>query len=297
MTKKILWVVIAGLIIALVFYLFLYPADYKATFEAKGLPGTINQSLKAWNNEVNGEIVSQDGFGALEQTIKFNDSTHLYAWRFDAIDDSTSTVTVYIKDLDNSVMNRLKKPFEDIPITLQSSKTVTDFYEFLKDHLESIRITFDGESELRSTYCAYVPLEGKQSDKAKGMMQNYNLLASVMGNNNVQLNGPPFVEITHWDVENDSISYNFCFPIIRSDKLPDHQIIKYKRIFAKKTLKATYNGNYITSDRAWYTLMKKAKDLDKEIELTPIEYFYNNPNFGGDELNWKAEVYLPIKNE
>jgi effector-binding domain-containing protein len=295
MTKKILWAVVVSLILALVFYLFLYPADYKVTFEAKGLPGTINQSLKAWNNEVDGDIISQDGFGSLEQTIKFSDSTHIYKWQFDPIDDSTSIVTVNIKDLDNSVMNRLKKPFQDIPIALQSSKTVTDFYEFLKDHLESIRITFDGESELRSTYCAYVPLEGKQSDKAKGMMQNYNLLASVMGNNNVQLNGPPFVEITHWDVEKDSIAYNFCFPIIRSDKLPDHPIIKYKRIFAKKALKATYNGNYITSDRAWYTLMKKAKDLNKEVELTPIEYFYNNPNFGGDELKWKAEIFLPIK--
>ena len=295
MTKKILWAVVLSLFLALVFYLFLYPSDYKVTFEAKGLPGTINQTLKAWNNEVDGEIISQDGFDALEQTIKFNDSTHLYSWQFKAINDSTSTVSVYIKDLDNSVMNRLKKPFQDIPIALQSSKTVTDFYEFLNEHLERIRVTFDGESELRSTYCAYVPLKGKQSDKAKGMMQNYNLLASVMGNNNVELNGPPFVEITHWDVEKDSIAYNFCFPIIRSDKLPDHPIIKYKRIFAKKALKATYNGNYITSDRAWYTLMKKAKDLNQEVELTPIEYFFNNPNFGGDELKWQAEIFLPIK--
>lgn len=295
MTKKILWAVIVGLILALVFYLFLYPADYKVTFEAKGLPGTINQTLKAWNNEIEGEIISQDGFNELEQTIKFNDSTHSYKWYFDVIDDSTSTVTVHIKDMDNSVMNRLKKPFSDIPMALQSSKTVNDFYEFLNDHLERIRITFDGESELRSTYCAYVPLEGKQSDKAMGMMQNYNLLVNVMGNNDVQLNGPPFVEITHWDIENDSIGYNFCFPIIRSDKLPDHSIIKYKRVFAKKALKATYNGNYITSDRAWYTLMKKANDLNKDFELTPIEYFYNNPNFGGDELNWRAEIFLPIK--
>ncbi|NRB84420.1 MAG: AraC family transcriptional regulator [Winogradskyella sp.] len=295
MAKKILWAVVVSLVLVFVFYLFLYPSDYKVTFEAKGLPGTINQTLKAWNNEVDGEIISQDGFDTLEQTIKFNDSTHLYTWQFDAIDDSTSAVTVYIKDLDNSLMNRLKKPFEDIPIALQSSKTVTDFYEFLNEHLERIRITFDGESELRSTYCAYVPLEGKQSDKAKGMMQNYNLLATVMGNNNVQLNGPPFVEITHWDVQKDSIAYNFCFPIIRSDKLPDHPIIKYKRIFAKKALKASYNGNYITSDRAWYTLIKKAKDLNKEVELTPIEYFFNNPNFGGDELKWKAEIFLPIK--
>ena len=125
-------------------------------------------------------------------------------------------------------------------------------------------------------------------------MQNYGLLATVMGSNDVKLNGPPFVEITNWDMQTDSIAYNFCFPIIRSEKLPNHPIIKYKRVFANKALKATYNGNYITSDRAWYTLLKKAKDENKDIELTPIEYFHNNPNFGGDALRWKAEIYMPL---
>ena len=32
MTKKILWAVVLSLILALVFYLFLYPSDYKVTF-------------------------------------------------------------------------------------------------------------------------------------------------------------------------------------------------------------------------------------------------------------------------
>jgi len=295
MTKKISFGALISLTIALVIYLFVYPADYKVTFEAKALPGTINQTLKVWNMEIGGEILEQNGINELQQRIVFNDSTHIYNWSLKAITDSTSAVTVNIKDKDYSLQNRLRKPFFDISIEKQSVKTVTNFYEYLNDHLKIFKVTFDGETELKSTYCAYVPLKGKQSDKAKGMMQNYTLLTSVMADNQVELNGPPFVEITRWDIEKDSIHYNFCFPIIRSDKLPVHPIIKYKRLFAKKALKATYNGNYITSDRAWYTLMKKAEDLNKNIELTPIEYFYNNPNFGGNEINWKAEIFMPIK--
>ena len=126
-------------------------------------------------------------------------------------------------------------------------------------------------------------------------MQNYSLLSNVLIQNKVQLNGPPFVEVTEWNVQNDSIKYDFCFPIIRSERLPEHEIVKYKRVFAKKALKATYNGNYITSDRAWYVLLEKAKAMGKEIEMRPIEYFYNNPNMGGNELEWKAEVYMPLK--
>ncbi|BAO76116.1 transcriptional regulator [Winogradskyella sp. PG-2] len=295
MTKKIIWTALISVIIALVIYLFIYPADYKVTFEAKALPGTINQTLKVWNTEVDGEIQSQRGINNMEQRIAFGDSIHIYNWSFKALNDSTSSVTVHIKDENNSLQNRLRKPFFDIPIQKQSAKTVTNFYEYLNDHLDNFKVTYEGESDLKSTFCAYVPLKGKQSDKANGMMQNYTLLTSVMANNNVELNGPPFVEITHWDIEKDSINYNFCFPIIRSEKLPTHTIIKYKRIFAKKALKATYNGNYITSDRAWYTLMRKAKDLNKDIQLTPVEYFYNNPNFGGNEINWKAEIFMPIE--
>lgn len=297
MKKKLFLGLVTSSIIALIIYLFVMPSDYKVSFKANALPGTINQTLKVWNAELKGDLTTHKTIDKLTQVIKFGDSTQTYNWNFKAITDTSSVVTVCIKDNDHSVMNRLKKPFSDIPLALQSSKTVNKFYEYLNEHLDQIKITYDGESELESTFCAYVPIKGKQSDKAKGMMQNYGLLATVMGNNSVELNGPPFVEITHWDKVTDSISYNFCFPIKRSDKLPEHPVIKYKRIFATNALKATYNGNYITSDRAWYTLIKKAESLNKDIELTPIEYFHNNPNFGGDAINWKAEIYMPLVKE
>ena len=96
-------------------------------------------------------------------------------------------------------------------------------------------------------------------------------------------------------IKNDSIQYNFCFPIKQSDSLPKHPEIKYKRYYEKDAIKATYNGNYITSDRAWYALKEYADRNNIEIDLTPIEIFYNNPNMGGDELQWKAEIFMPIK--
>ena len=61
-----------------------------------------------------------------------------------------------------------------------------------------------------------------------------------------------------------------------------------------KALKATYNGNYITSDRAWYALLEHAERNAIKVSETPIEVFYNNPNFGGDELQWNAEIFMPL---
>ena len=105
------------------------------------------------------------------------------------------------------------------------------------------------------------------------------------------------IEVVNWNKENDSLEYNFSYPIIRSERLPMNTDIKYKRIFAKKALKAVYNGNYITSDRAWYRLIDYAKSNNIAVDSKPIEVFFNNPNLGGNELAWKAEIYLPLKEE
>ena len=69
----------------------------------------------------------------------------------------------------------------------------------------------------------------------------------------------------------------------------------HKQYNGVKAIKATYNGNYITSDRAWYALLDYAEKNDILIDKKPLEVFYSNPNFGGDELLWEAEIFMPIK--
>ncbi len=292
--KKIGLVVLGILLSFLAWYLFISPADFTATFTAKALPGTLNQTLKNWNFEEKGQITGQEGLGHIAQELAFNDSLHLYQWSFKAISDSTSKVKVQIKDLDHSFKNRFEKVFADTDFERRSATTVKNFYDYIEKHLKRFNITYDGESELPTTYCAYIPIRGKQNEKSIAMRQNFSMLSGVMANNGVRLNGTPFIEVTDWDIENDSISYNFCFPIIRSERLPIHPTIKYKRIFATKALKATYNGDYTYSDRSWYTLLHKANELGKQVEAKPIEVFHNNPSFG-DEMNWIAEIYMPLK--
>jgi effector-binding domain-containing protein len=74
-----------------------------------------------------------------------------------------------------------------------------------------------------------------------------------------------------------------------------HPEIIYKRIPTQRAIKAVYNGNYTTSDRAWYVLLDYAKKNNLEVTGLPLEVFYNNPNLGGDALNWKAEIFMPLK--
>ena len=289
---------IIGFLLAgfLLWYLFIKPYDYLVTFKVKTSAGTINQTIKLWNTSLeNSSPIQQDNLANLTQQIKIKDSTYNYEWSISSVNDSISKVNVYVTDLNNSLANKISIPFAKTDFEKRTEQTVTDFIDKLKEHLKKIKVTVVGKDTTRSTYCAYISMKGLQIEKARGMMQNYSLLTSILSAENITMNGTPFVEITNWNTQNDSIAYNFCFPVIKSDSLPVDSRIQYKQYNGAKALKATYNGNYITSDRAWYALVDYAENNNIKIDKKPLEVFYSNPNFGGDVLKWKAEIYMPIK--
>lgn len=297
--KKVLLGTGVLLLVALLGYLFVYPYDYIVRFEARTFPGTINQTIKIWNKEVGlaGEPVLQEDLYHLEQVVRAGDSVFDYQWVIEPLTDTTSTVTVKVRDRDHSLSNKLAVPFGGSAVEALSKKTVRDFAERLKNHLAEFRVHIDGEAELPGTFYAYVNVKTNQHNKAGGMMDYFMLMSDYLASSGTTLNGPPMIVVNEWNRENDSLDYNFCFPIIRSDRLPQHPNIGYKRIFPKPALKATYNGNYITSDRAWYALLDYAQSHGIKVEAKPVEVFFNNPTLGGNALSWKAEIYLPLVEE
>ncbi len=287
------------LLLAAIGYFFIYPYDYIVRFEAPTFPGAVNQSIKFWNREIvsNASDVRQEDLFHLQQQIRSGDTLLNCNWEIEPLTDSTSLVRAKFRDPDNSLANKWDVLTGNSAVARLSKKLVRDFAEHLQSHSEEFRVSIVGESELPSTFYAYVPVRSTQYGKAAGMMANYNMLGEVLTSNEVALNGPPMIVVNKWDRETDSLDYNFCFPIIRSSTLPDHPLVKYKRIFPERALKAVYNGNYITSDRAWYALLDYADKNGIEVEPEPVEVFFNNPNMGGNALTWKAEIYLPIKGD
>jgi effector-binding domain-containing protein len=282
----------------LAWYFFGKSHDYQVSFKLKGLPGVINQSVKGWSNDLgNSKIIRSDKLGEVVQRISDSSGTYTYVWDIEAVSDSLSEVTVYVRDSLHSLRNKASVPFADTHFEKITRERLRDFAEKFQKHHKTFRVRIDGIEESPGTYTAYIEVGGKQMGKAFGMMQHYSYLTTVFSNREVVLNGSPRVEVTYWDTKTDSLNFNFCFPVIKSDSLPEYPGIKYKYLPPKKSLKATFNGNYIDSDRAWYALIRHAEQNGMEVTGLPMEIFHNNPNMGGDELNWAAEIYLPIKEE
>jgi len=296
MKKNLIGGFIILLCAGLIWYLFLKPNDYQVTFKANTTPGIVNQAIKLWANGLeNTELLAQKDWQHFTHQLKFGDSTYIYNWEVNALSDSTSKIKVLIKDVNHSLSNKIAIPFSETDFEKRTTQTVKDLRDVLKEHTERFKVTIQGLEDITPKYCAYIQFKSKQTDKALQMMKTYSFLNSLMTENHFKLDGPPFIEILKWNKQQDSITFNFCYPIIKPDSLPELNEIRFKQIEARKAIKSIYNGNYITSDRAWYTLLKYAEKNNLEVEDTPLEIFYNNPNMGGDELNWKAEVYMPLK--
>ncbi len=298
--KKIIFYIGIILIGVTIWYLFIKPYDYQVNFKVKTFPGPINQIIKTWSTTIdNSELLEQDNEGLLDlkQQIQYGDSIHIYTWNIIPETDSTSNVKVYVKDLEHSFKNKLAIPFSDTDFEKRTRKTLLDFNKKLTEHISNFKVEIIGEEQFKSTFCACTSQTRPQFGKAQGMMKDYPLLDGILANNGIKLNGRPFLEVTNWDMVKDSLTFNFCYPIIKSDELPQHPELTYKDFPSTRAIKAVYNGNYYTSDRAWYALLDYAKKNNLSVNALPIEVFHNNPNMGGNELEWKTEVYLPLLKE
>ena len=293
-----IWIILTILLIGgLVWYLFLKPYDYVVNTSARTFPGAIQQTIQLWNKALDSaEIIEKNGITELTQQITFGDSTHIYKWQITPINDSLSKIKVSARDRDHSINNKIRIPFADTDFEKRTRKTVLDLGERLVDHIKRFKVEVIGKEQLKSTYCACTSLKTTQLGKTRAMREDFPLLDNFFVNNNVKLNGQPFIEVTDWNMQKDSIQFNFCYPILQPEVDLYHPQILYKRLPSQAAIKAVYNGNYTTSDRAWYVLLDYARKNDLEVTGLPVELFYNNPNMGGDELNWKAEIYMPLEN-
>jgi len=292
--RKWILTVVFFLLGVLIWYFFFKPYAFSVSFKANALPAIVNQSVKLWSTSQKAtlEVLSD---GNLNQRLNAENKDLNYQWEIKQLSDTTSQVKIYVTDNNISLYNKLVIPFINTDLEKIVKSNITGFIDLLSDQLKNIKIKIEGPADIPSSYCAYISVKSKQSGKAQGMMENYGLLSTIFVDKNVQLNGKPFIEVTKWDKETDSIYYNFCFPIIQKDSLPQDPKVHYKEFIGGKAIKAIYNGNYMTSDRAWYSLINYAKKNEISVQETPVEIFFNNPNMGGNEIEWVTEVFLPLK--
>jgi hypothetical protein len=296
--KKIVAIVVVALMGAVGYYFFVVPYEFEVRFSTKTLPGDVIETIRIWNRSLDqSKVENVVAFDQLSQQISWEGSTYRFLWKFEPIHDSLTKVIVRISEPQKRLTNKMLVPFGNPKIEVDAAKISKTFFDVLKTHLDITRVKIIGESSLDSTLCVCRSLKTDQVSKANGMMNEYSLLISFVDAHNLKVKDEPIVRIEEWDHENGTLAFDFCFQIHPVDVLPPAETVTFKKFPGTRALKAEYRGNYITSDRAWYALLRYAEMNGYKTSGKPIEYFHDNPNLGMNERNWKAEIYLPLTND
>lgn len=285
-------------------YMFLKPEDYIVRFKVAASPGTLLKQVEEWsliqnnNDSASFTINEKIPFEVIQQSVKKNNISLELDWVFKSISDSVSQVTVGVSEKEHSLYNRLTAPFLNTNFKKTAIGLIQDYksgMEFrLKNNFKVKCLGIDNTPKLQYAY-----LEIKNInllDKAAKMMEINEVLLKFLNDNDIKDSEFPFLIVDEWDLHENTIDFKYCFAVKNKDSLPFSNQIKYDILPSRKSLKAIYNGNYRTSDRAWFALHEYSKRHDIPIETKPIEFFKSNPFHGGNELKWVTEVYIPIKN-
>ncbi|MFV5694620.1 hypothetical protein ACM55G_04155 [Flavobacterium sp. LB3P122] len=293
----------AFFLLFLAWYLFIKKSDYCISFKVNTATGTVFQGVQEWsanqlvNQKENYTTQEKRNFDFIKQEMNKGNSHMEYTWEMKSINDSITAVTVGIKDFDNSLFNRLTAPFYSTKFKVEQIKKITDFKNGLNNHLKNFKVKIEGEGTSQETFVAYINLKSILQEKAQTMIANDAIITGFLQQNNIKIIGRPYLEIQSWDLDKETVNFNYCFPIDKSTKIIEDEIVKFKTLPAFKGLKATYYGNFRTSDRAWFALLDYAKEHDIKLDNKPLEHFLANPFNGGNELEWETKVIIPFVSE
>lgn len=126
-------------------------------------------------------------------------------------------------------------------------------------------------------------------------MRDYSYLSGFIASNNLEPDGRPMIDILQFDEADRIIEFDFCFPFIKKDSLPESPDIFFKEIKSAPALKSTFHGDYRFSNKSWYRMFDYAEQHGMSYEKKPLEIYHNNPNMGGNTMEWTTEIYLPVK--
>lgn len=296
-------IIIAGSVFCTLFlgwYLLIKEADYCISFKVKTATGTVFQGVQEWSkaqllkDKEKYTLVDKRNFEFIKQEMNKENIQMEYSWDITAINDSITKVSVNIKDVNHSWYNKLTAPFFNTEFKKEQIRKITDFKKGLNDHLKNFKVKIEGEGVSEELVVAYVSVKSVLQAKAQNMIANDADITGFLLDNKIKIIGRPYVEITNWDLDNETIEFNYCFPIDKNAKIVENELVKYKKLPAFKGLKATYYGNFRTSDRAWFALLDYADKHGYKLNNEPREQFRANPFNGGNEIEWETKIIIPF---
>ena len=298
-SKSVKYILVLLLIGGSLWYFLIRDYNYRIAFNSSQVPGIVYDHILNWktsnqNDKLVISTVDRIPFREIDQRWTIGDSIFSVRWVIDKDKSSRTMVKAYIKDEQHGLKQNLLVPFLNNEFVNRSVSTVQQIGEDLLNNSSNFKISEVTKGQIPEMHYAYIELESRISEKAAVMVRNIGIVMNYIKSNNITLTSQPFLEITEWDIAEDRIKFNFCFPVEERESFPKTDLVQFRVSKKRDALKTIFNGNYRISDKSWYAILDHAQENNITIDQLPIEIYLNDPHSGGNDLEWEAEVYMPL---
>jgi len=297
MIKRILVILLVFALGGVIWYLFIKEYDYQVNFKGNYGSASVYYDLLDAQKSNQKNQISKEPFQEILENKQLDDTLFTFQWILQTETDSTTHVTVNIKDRTNPLAARLNilNPFDD-----SYSSYLKKYFLELKKNLDYAQSTYSvkldqEKNDFKGQYCVCAQGESETEQKAPIMLALMGSIDHFFNKNNLSPADSPMLWVNQWDLVKNRISFNFCFPIAKKDSLVTTPGITLKTLPSFEALSAEFTGNYRLSHRAWADLLLNAKSKNIALDKEVIEVLYNNPRTESNSETWKAKIYMPLK--
>ena len=190
-------IVSAIILIGGITYLLTRPCDYRASFTVKTSPDIAYFNILNWDiwNRKQAtskiEITSKDPVRHVSNRILLNDTTLIFNWEFNPLNDSITTIRACVSDPERRFFNRLTAPFLNTPFKNGVRGNLLDIKTRLELMLKTFHYEFTGYSRFDKRACVYITFKSTQRGKAREMISNVVKLNQFVKQNNLGLDQFP----------------------------------------------------------------------------------------------------------
>lgn len=163
--------------------------------------------------------------------------------------------------------------------------------------MEKYSINVDGVTEHGGGYYMYTTTAAKLGEVNRNASKMIDQVSLYMKENNISINGKPFVIYNQRDERNGTTIFSAAVPTPSQVITPAGSPVLNGYLTPQKVVKTTLRGNNKNAAEAWEKAYRYIEENGLEVDPQgqAFEIYVTNPLKVDNPAMWVTEIYIPVK--
>lgn len=181
-------------------------------------------------------------------------------------------------------------------IESELENSLANINTFLVDEVNDYNVDVEGETTKQGVFYLGQSVKVPTSEAGKRINEILPKLYSFASENQIVVNGAPFVLYKEYRKQKDSASFKVCIPIREEIYTSPDSEFEGGNLATYKTVKTTLKGDYSHLSKAWQAAFKHMRDNELQENTTGnyIEVYTKGVRETKRPSQWTTDIYVPI---